>query len=284
MIRATHAPSLPRRPYLTLRPQSGWAALNLRELWLFRELIVTLAVRDLKLRYKQTALGVAWVIFQPLMAAGIFSFVFGIVADLPSGGQPYFLFAYAGLLGWKAFQTTVTQSSLCLLENVDLVAKVFFPRLALPLSMVPSALVDFTVALGLMAVLLPAYQIDPHWRMLLLPIWLTILLTMAAGIGLILSALTVQYRDVKHILPVFVQMLLYASPVAYAVSAVPERYRDLYYLNPLAAPLEAFRWSLLGTSSPEPDKLAYSAVAAALLFGFGAVFFKRAERKFADVI
>jgi lipopolysaccharide transport system permease protein len=273
-----------QKPYLTLKARKGWSALNLRELWLFREVVLTLATRDLKLRYKQTALGAIWVILQPLLAAGIFSFVFGTVAGLGSDGRPYFLFSYAGLLGWKLFQGTVTPASLCMVENADLVSKVYFPRLALPISTIPSNLVDFGVALMVMAALMFGYGVQPNSALLLLPVWAGILLMLSAGTGMILSALTVQYRDVKHILPVFVQMLLYLSPVAYAVSEVPRDYRNLFSLNPLVAPLEGFRWSLLGTRPPLMEALVYSAVVASVVLAFGAMFFKRVERNFADVI
>ena len=272
------------KPYLTIRPSPGWAAINLGELWQFRDLLFSLAVRDLKLRYKQTALGVIWVILQPLMAAGIFSFVFGKVAKLPSDGVPYFAFSLAGLLGWNLFSNILTKTSGCLVGNSQLISKVFFPRLVLPLSTVPSVLVDFAVATTLMAVLLVTYGINPGWGLLLLPVWMALLAVLALGIGLVTSALTVSYRDVQYILPVFLQMLLYASPIAYAVSAVPDRWRGLYSLNPLSAVMEAFRWSLLGIGRPHWGSLAYAAAVAGTLLVWGAFSFKKMERKFADVI
>ena len=272
------------RPLLKIRPTSGWAALNLAETWQFRDLLFTLAGRDLKLRYKQTALGVIWVVLQPLMAAGIFSFVFGAVADLPSDGVPYFVFSYAGLLGWNLFSNILTKSSGCLVGNSQLISKVFFPRLVLPLSTVPSTLVDFGIALALMTGLLAVYGIAPGWGILLLPVWVALLMMLSLGIGLVTAALTVSYRDVQYILPVFLQMLLYASPIAYAVSAVPDRWRGLYFLNPLSGLLEAFRWSLLGTGQPHWPALAYTAAVAAAVLVAGAFSFKKMERKFADVI
>src|SRR3954462_9916368 len=163
-------------PYLKIRVRRGWAALQLSETWQFRDLLFSLAGRDLKLRYKQTALGVAWVVLQPLMAAGIFSFVFGKVAKLPSDGKPYFLFSYAGLLGWNLFSSTLTKTSGCLVGNAQLISKVFFPRLILPLSTVPSVLIDFAVALAMMAVLMLLYRVSPTPALLLLPVWMTILL------------------------------------------------------------------------------------------------------------
>jgi lipopolysaccharide transport system permease protein len=275
---------LPPKPLMTIRASSGWTAINLRELWQFRDLLLTLALRDLKLRYKQTALGVVWVVLQPLMAAGIFSFVFGKVAKLPSDGVPYFLFSYAGLLGWNLFNSTLTKTSGCLVGNSQLISKVFFPRLVLPLSTVPSVMIDFAVAAGMMTVLMIIYNVAPGWSLLLLPIWMAILLMLSLGIGLCAASLAVSYRDVQYILPVFLQILLYASPIAYAVSAVPEHLRPIYLINPLSSVLEAFRWSLLGVGSPTPGTIAYAAAVSGTVFLLGTFSFKRMERRFADVI
>lgn len=272
------------RPHLTIRPSKGWVALNGRELWEFRDLLLTLGSRDLKLRYKQTVLGVIWVVLQPLMAAGVFSFVFGQVAKLPSDGLPYFLFSYAGLLGWNLFNNTVTKAGASLTGNAQLISKVYFPRLILPLSAVPSVLVDFAAAAVMMAVAMAVYAVVPPVAVLLLPFWALTLILSALGLGLVVTSLSVSYRDVQYILPVFMQILLYASPVAYSVSAVPGHLRWVYDLNPLSAPLEAFRASLLGTPMPGTASLTYSGVVSVLLFAVGAYAFKRMERKFADVI
>jgi lipopolysaccharide transport system permease protein len=283
--RAHAAPGPPPTPYLRIRPSSGWAALNLRETWQFRDLLFTLAGRDLKLRYKQTALGVVWVVLQPLLAAGIFAFVFGKVAKLPSDGVPYFVFAFAGLLGWNLFSNILTKASGCLVGNAPLISKVFFPRLVLPLSTVPSVLVDFGIAAVLMAGLLVSHRIAPGWGLLLLPIWVALIAALALGVGLVTAALTVSYRDVQYILPVFTQMLLYASPVAYPASEVPAEWRSAYFLNPLAPLLEGFRWSLFGTTTPPPwGSVGYAAAVAAGVLLWGAFAFKRMERRFADVI
>ncbi len=276
-------------PHMTLRPSSGWAALNLRETWQFRDLLLTLAGRDLKLRYKQTALGVIWVILQPLMAAGIFSFVFGMVAGLKgASGVPYIVFSYAGLLGWNLFNNTLTKASGCLLGNAHLISKVFFPRLILPLSGVPSTLVDFAVALIMLAVLMIVFQISPTPAMLALPVWMLLLMMMAMGAGMMAAALSVSYRDVQYILPVFMQILLYASPIAYsaseALTRIPEKYQIIFYLNPLTGLLEAFRWSLLGKGELSSAGLLYSASCSVIIMTFGAFMFKRMEKKFADVI
>jgi lipopolysaccharide transport system permease protein len=277
------------KPYLSIVPTSGWAAINLRELWQFRDLLMSLAGRDLKLRYKQTALGIIWVVLQPLMAAGIFSFVFGKLASFPSHGVPYFLFSYVGLLGWNLFANTVTKTSGCLVGNSQLISKVFFPRLVLPLSTVPSVMVDFAVAAAMLVILMAVCHHAPGPALLLLPLWIAILLLFALGIGLCTAALTVSYRDVQYILPVAVQALLYASPIAYALTDALAKLthpwqKMIYLANPLAAPLEAFRWSILNITPPPVLPLLYAAVASAIVFTIGAYSFKRMERKFSDVI
>ena len=267
-----------------IQPRSGWAALDLREIWQYRDLLITLAGRDVKLRYRQTALGVIWVLLQPILAAGIFAVVFGSVARLPSNGLPYFLFAFAGLLGWNAFSSTLTKASMCLVGNAQLVSKIYFPRLILPLSTVFSSLIDFGVAFALMVVLMAFYRVAPHAGLVLLPVWLCLILLLAVGFGLFASALTVRYRDIQYVLPVLTQFLLYASPVAYAVAAVPERLRPFFFLNPLTGFLEALRWSLLGTGTLRWDYVAYSVVFTLATFFGGALAFKSMERSFADVI
>ena len=271
-------------PLLTIRAGSGWAGVDLPELWKFRDLLFTLAGRDLRLRYKQTVLGIVWVILQPLLAAGVFSFVFGKVARMPSDGVPYFLFSYAGLMAWNLFSGTVSKVSGSLVGNANLISKVFFPRLILPLSCVPSALVDFGVAGGMMIVLMVSEHLTPGWGLLLLPVWMAMLLALAIGIGLWTASLMVSYRDVGYVVPVAMQILLYASPVAYAMSAVPESLRFWYRLNPLVPVLEAFRWSLIGRGSLDPTSLGWAAGVIAVVFTLGLVSFKRMERKFADVI
>ena len=243
-----------------------------------------MANRDLKLRYKQTALGVVWVILQPLLAAGVFAFVFGTVAKLPSGGVPYVVFSFAGLLGWNFFSNVLTKVGGCLLGNSQLISKVYFPRLILPLSNIGSCLVDLVVAGGMMAILLAGYRIVPSPWVILLPVPVLILAAVAMGLGLCTAALAVSYRDVQYILPVFTNILLYASPVAYAVAAVPARLRWVYGLNPLTPPLEAIRAGLLGTAQPSGASLSVSALTAGLLLMVGLYSFKRMERTFADVI
>lgn len=272
-----------KRVCLVLRPQTGWAALDLCEVWRYRDLLLILAVRDIQLRYRQTALGVTWVILQPFLAAGVFTLVFGAIADLPSEGLPYFLFAYVGMIGWTAFQATLTKSSTSLVQSANLVSKVYFPRLVLPLATVISTALDLGVNLTLLLLLLP-YWVTIGPQLLLVPAWFGLLLLMATGVGLLAAALMVPYRDVQHILPMLIQLCMYASPVAYGLAAVPERLRILILANPLTGPLEGLRWSLLGTTAPSAGGVAYGAAFAIAAFLAGAYAFKNMERSFADVI
>ncbi len=273
------------KPHLTIQPTAGWQAINLRELWQFRDLLTTLAQRDIKLRYRQTALGVVWVILQPLLAAGIFSFVFGKVAKLPAPpGIPYLVFSYAGLLAWNAFSSTLGKTSGCLVSNANLVSKVYFPRMALPLSTVFSTLIDFGVALLMMVALMVINHVVPTAAVLLLPVWLLLVILLAMGVGLYMSALMVSYRDVQFILPVATNFLLYASPIAYTAARIPAKYKLIFDVNPLTGLLEGFRWSLLGTAHPAWGLVGYASAVAVTVFVLGAFSFKKMEKKFADVI
>jgi lipopolysaccharide transport system permease protein len=262
--------------------------MNLREVWQYRDLLRTLAGRDLKVRYKQTALGVIWVVLQPLLAAGVFSMVFGKIGNMPSDGIPYFLFSYAGMLGWNLFNNVLTRSSSCLVGSAHLISKVFFPRLVLPLSTVGAALVDYAVSVGMLAVLMMIYHVQPAWTLLLLPSLTLLLLMLALGIGLFTAALTVSYRDVQYILPVALNILLFASPIAYsakyAASRLPARFRTGYMLNPLAPIMESFRCIILGTDPAPAWALGCAIGVSIAVLWIGAVAFKQMERKFADVI
>lgn len=264
-------------PHTKIRPGSGWQALNLRQVWQFRDLALAFAARDIKLRYRQTALGIAWVVLQPLIAAGIFSFIFGKVAQLDTS----FVFSYTGMLGWTVFSSILTKSAGCLVQNAGLISKVAFPRLVLPASTIFSTLLDFAVALAMFAALAFVYKVKLSLAIALLPAWLLLFVMLAAGCGLFASALMVNYRDVQHILPVLTSFLLYASPVGYPV---PERYRAFFELNPLTGLLEAFRWSLLGGVEPDWKGVLYSAAVAVIALLGGAFAFRKMERKFADVI
>jgi lipopolysaccharide transport system permease protein len=273
-----------REPLVKIRPPVGWAALDLSSVWRFRDLLMALASRDVKLRYKQTALGVVWVLLQPLMAAGVFTFVFGTVAGMAKDQPNYFLFSYSGLLAWNLFNNAVSKSSACLVGNAQLISKIFFPRLVLPFSTLPSAMLDFGVAFVMMLALMAIKHVAPTPAFLLLPIWIALLLMLAAGIGLWSAALTVPYRDVQYMLPVFLNMLMYASPVAYSVDRMSPKIKMVYHLNPLAPIVEGLRWSVMGTTLPSAGLIIYAAIFSLAILVVGAFVFKRMERKFADVI
>jgi lipopolysaccharide transport system permease protein len=283
-VNPSGGPGSDNLPVVQIRPPRLWSPLALTEIWQYRDLLLALAMRDVKLRYKQTALGVIWVVLQPLLGAGIFSFVFGTVAGMPSDGLPYIVFSFAGLLGWQAFNSTLTKASACIVGNSQLVSKIFFPRLILPLSTVLSTVIDLAVGMVVMGALLFAYGIQPGPGILLMPVVALLLIILAVGVGLFTSALMVEYRDLQYAIPVLMQFLLYASPIPYSVTAVPADLQWLYFLNPIAGLIEAFRWSLLGTGALRVDYLFYSTFVVIVLFVFGAFAFKRMERRFADVI
>lgn len=272
-------------PHLIIRKKSGWQALPFRELWEFRDLLNTLALRDVKLRYRQTAIGVLWVVLQPLIGAGLFTFIFGSVAKLSTGNDkvPYFVFSFAGLMVWNVFAQILQKSSDSMVGNAHLVSKIYFPRMILPLSTVYGVMLDFAVASILLVALLVMYGIPVSVGLLFLPVALLMAVTMALGIGLWAASLNVTFRDVKYIIPVFVNFLMWGTPVAYAVSSLPEKAQAIISFNPMAGVVESFRWSILGTPINWPA-VAFSGVASILLFFFGAMMFQRAERRFADVI
>jgi lipopolysaccharide transport system permease protein len=255
-----------------------------RELWEAREVFFRFGIRDIVLRYRQTVIGVAWVVLQPLASAGIFSIVFGGVAKLPSGGVPYFLFSFAGMLAWNAFNSVVTRSSASLVANQALVSKVFFPRLIVPLSSAISVLIDFAVAFVMMLILLLAFGVNPGWPILLTPVWLLVTMMLATGIGAAASAITVKYRDVTYLLPWVLQILLYATPIAYSLSAVPSRLLWLFDLNPLTWLMQVVRWSTLGQPLPATWQLIALPISAIVVFLGGVLIFQRFERGFADFI
>lgn len=271
-------------PVLVIRPDSARSLGIVTDLWQFRDLLWALADRDLRLRYRQTVLGVAWVVLQPLLGALIFTFVFGVVARLDSEGVPYLLFTFASLAGWGLFNGIVSRSGSSLVQNSGLIGKVWFPRSVLPCSTVPAALVDFAVALLVLGGMMAWLAHTPSIALLTLPLWAALLIALALAIGFAASALMVRYRDVQHILPVALQLLLYASPVAYAASNVPERFRALYYLNPVATALDGLRWSLLGTAQPPMSAVAYASMVTLTMLVLGTWLFRRMERSFADVI
>jgi lipopolysaccharide transport system permease protein len=279
-----HTSRSPRRPSRVIQPTRGWSALNLRELWKFRDLLWILAVRDVKLRYKQTALGVVWVVLQPLVGALIFAVIFGGFAKLPSDGSPYILFVFSGLLAWNYFAGALQRAGNSLITDSRLISKVYFPRLLIPLASTAAVLIDFVVTLAVFAVLMVIFHVPPTWRLLALPFFLVLTTLVAVGVSLWLSAFNVQYRDFMYAMPFLIQVWMYASPVVYATSLVPERWRSLFSLNPAVGFIEGFRWSLLGSSALTPSMVLATTAVGALVFVSGAYVFRRVERGFADVL
>ena len=274
-----------RRPVTVIRPTRGWAALNMGDLWRYRDLLLILAGRDVKLRYKQTLLGVTWVILQPLLTALIFTVIFGNFAKMPSDGQPYMLFTFAGLLSWNLFSQSLQRAGNSLVDSAAMISKVYFPRMSIPVASTGAVLVDFGVSLAVFVVLMVVYQVVPTWRLLTLPFFLMLTLVTAVGVSLWLSALSVYYRDFMYAIPFIIMAWMYASPVAYAASIVPERWRLLYSLNPAMGFIEGFRWALLGGESPlTVQMVTISTLGALVAFVSGAFIFRRIERGFADVI
>jgi lipopolysaccharide transport system permease protein len=265
------------------RAPTGWHKVDLRELWAYRELIAFLAVRDVKVRYKQAALGMLWAVLQPLAGALVFTVVFDRIANLPSDGIPYPVFAFVGVTVWTYFTTSVQTAMSSLVGNVGLVTKVYFPRMAAPIGAVLPGLLDMAISLGILAVLLVVYGVAPGWPLLLLPVWVVLLVALSFGVGLILATLNVRYRDVKGVSGLLLQLWLFASPVAYASSVVEGRWGPFYDLNPMAGLIDAFRWSLLDGPPPGAGALASLAVIAVLLV-IGLAVFAREERRFADII
>ncbi|MEN9935457.1 MAG: hypothetical protein RLZZ387_2036 [Chloroflexota bacterium] len=270
-------------PVFEIRPAAGWARLELGELWAYRELLGILVWRDIKVRYKQTAVGALWVVLQPVLTMALFSLIFGRFAGLPSDGAPYPLFVFAALLPWQLFARALSDSSTSLVANQGLISKVYFPRLLIPLAAVVSGLLDFGIALGVLVALLVVYGVMPGVAALTLPLFVLLAVAAALAVGLWLSALNVRYRDVAYAIPFLTQFWFFATPIAYAGSLVPEQWRWLYGLNPLVGVVEGFRWALVGTAAPGP-LLWVSVVATAVLLVGGLVYFRRVEDSFADLV
>lgn len=270
---------------MLIQPTRGWAGFNLRELWRYRELVLVLVWRNILVRYKQTVLGIAWAVLQPVFLMIVFTIFFGRLAGIPSDGKPYQVFSFAALTPWLFFATSLSQSTLSVAGGAALLTKVYFPRLALPLSAVLSALVDFAIAMVVLIALMAYYGIHPDpVRLLLLPGLVALTLVTALGVGLWLSALYVAYRDIQYIVPFVLQLWLFASFVIFPPSIVPEPWRTIMGLNPMAGVIEGFRWALLGSASPSAVGLALSVFVALALLISGAAYFRRMERTFADVI
>ncbi len=271
-------------PVTYLRPSKGWLSIDMPELWRYRELIFFLTWRDIKVRYKQAVLGVAWAVLQPLLTVLIFTIVFGVLLSTPSSDLPYPLFAFSALLPWQLFASALQRSSVSLVGNANLITKIYFPRLAIPLSSVFAALVDFGVSFLVLIGMMIYYQFWPGWNILwLVPILIMVIFT-ALSVGLWLSAFNVQYRDVQHMVPFIIQVWMYASPIVYPIDIIPEGiWRLLYGLNPMVGIIQGFRWALLGADQPDLTMLISIVVVIVLLVG-GLYYFRRMEKTFADIV
>ena len=269
---------------VVLKPSQGWLGINLKEIWRYRELIYFLTWRDIKVRYKQAVLGVAWALLQPILTTAITSLVFGLLLEVPSGDIPYPIFVFSALLPWHLFSTSLQKSSQSLVGNANLLTKIYFPRLIIPLSSVLAVLIDFAISFVILIGMMFIYQTYPTWQMFWL-IPLTFLAVLAAlAVGLWLSALNVQYRDVQHMVPFIIQIWMYASPIVYPIETIPAGiWRTLYGLNPMVGVVQGFRWALFGGTPPDLTML-ISAVVVLALFISGLYYFRRMEKTFADVV
>ena len=277
--------SLPKTlPHFNIRPSHGWVSLKLKDIWEYRELLYFLVWRDIKVRYKQTVLGVAWAILQPILTMVVFSIFFGRLAKVPSDGIPYPLFAYCALIPWQLFANALTASGNSLVSNQQLLTKVYFPRLIIPTSAVLAGLVDFGVSLLVLIGMMFYFGIVPTAAVLTLPLLILLTIASALAVGLWLSALNVQYRDVQYTIPFLMQFWLFLTPIAYPSSLVPEKWRILYGLNPMAGVVEGFRWALLGKTNGIGSLIFVSALVVAILLFGGLVYFRRMENTFADVV
>ncbi len=270
--------------HVVIEPPKGWSSLELSELWKYHELLLFLTWRDIKVRYKQTMLGAAWAILQPVLTMIVFSIIFGGLAKLPSDGIPYPIFTFTALLPWQLFAYALSQSSNSLVGSQNLISKVYFPRLVVPFSSVLAGVVDFAIAFLVLVGMMAFYGIGLTPAALLLPLFVLLALASALAVGLWLSALNVQYRDIRYVVPFLTQFWMYATPIAYSSSLIPENWRWLYSLNPMTGVVEGFRWVILGKSSLDVLSLGISACVVVLLLVGGLYYFKRMEANFADII
>lgn len=268
---------------IVIRKTTGFSGANLRELFAYRDLLRFLTIRSFKTKYAQSVLGVGWAIIQPLFSTLIFTVVFGRVAKVSSDGVPYFIFSLCAMVPWNYFSGTLSESTNSLVQNVNMLSKVYFPRIVLPLSVIFSRLVDFAIGLILLIVFLLIYEVPFTSNILLLPLLMAVLLMNSLGLGLWLSAMAIQYRDVKHAMTFVVQILMYLAPVVYPLSSIPDEYRFWYALNPMVGVIEGFRSIFLHTVDFPWNHLLNGGIVSVFIFIFGLVYFKRAERRFADV-
>ncbi len=273
-----------KRPVTIIKPSRGWLSLNLPELWRYRELLYILAWRDVKVRYKQTVIGAAWAIIQPFFSMVVFSLFFGSLAKIPSDRIPYPLFSYAALVPWTFFANGLSESANSLVGNANLLKKIYFPRLIIPISAVISGVIDFTLAFVVLLGMMLYYRILPTANIFWLPLLALLAFITALGVGLWLSGLNVQFRDVRYVVPFLVQFWLFATPIVYPSSLIPEKWRLLYAINPMVGVVEGFRWSLLGADTAPGPMILVSALAAVALLVSGAFYFRRLEKTFADIV
>jgi len=268
-----------------IKPSHGLAALNLRDLWVYRELVFFMVWRDVKVKYKQTLLGMAWAVIQPVMTMLVFTFLFGTVAKLPTDGIPYPVFSFTALLPWGLFVTALNQGSRSLVAHNNMVTKIYFPRLILPMSAVLAGLVDFAIAFVILVALMVYYHVTPTWNLVwTLPLFLLLALVAALGVALWLSAINVKYRDVNQALPFLTQFWLFATPVAYSSSVISPKWQIVYSLNPMAGVVNGFRWALLGSGNGPDAALWVSAAISILVLVTGLFYFRSTEKTFADTI
>jgi lipopolysaccharide transport system permease protein len=267
-----------------IKPSKGWGSLNLRELWIYRELIYFLTWRDLKVRYKQTALGAGWAVLQPVLSMIVFTIFFGQLLNVPSEGVPYPIFSYAALLPWGVFAKALNDTGRSLVSNRAMLTKIYFPRMVIPLASVFSSLADFLIAFVVMLGLMYYYQIAPTSNIWTLPLFLLLAVITALGVGLWLSAMNVLYRDIGYMIPYITQLWFYLTPIVYPASKVPEQWQFFYALNPMIGVVEGFRWALLGTADAPSPMIAVSAFISMALFVSGMFYFRRMERTFADMV
>jgi lipopolysaccharide transport system permease protein len=271
-------------PEIVIRPSQKGLDIDLSGLWRYRELLYFLAWRDIKVRYKQTVLGVIWVILQPVLTMVLFSLIFGRIAGLPSEGVPYPVFVFTALVPWQLFAYALTQSSTSLVADQNLITKIYFPRLVIPVASVFAGLLDFFISLVILMVLLAVYHIPFTWRILTLPLFTLFALGTAIAVGFWLSALNVQYRDVRYALPFVTLFWMYATPIAYSSALIPEKLKFIYSLNPLVGVVDGFRWALLGIENSFGMNIWISLIMVLLLFFSGLIYFRRMEDEFADVV
>lgn len=274
----------PQQLVKTIQPKNQWFRLGLAELWQFRELIGILAWRDVAVRYKQTLVGAGWAVFQPLAMMLVFSVIFRRWVHMPSQGVPYPLFTFVALLPWQYFSTAMTSSSGSLLRSANILTKVYFPRLVIPTAATLPPLVDFLIAFGVLCLMLAGYGVQPNWRWLLLPVVVALTMALSLGVGIWVSALSVEYRDFAQLVPFATQVLMFLSPVVYPPDLVSSRWQSLYVLNPMTGIIDAFRWIILGTNCPIHCNVFLSAGIILVILVSAIFYFQRVERTFADLI